>query len=135
MVDTNIWIRFLIGRTLRGFGGLLLEDRVVLLQSEELFNELLEVLARPKFRPHFSCDDVRELIELMGPRTEWVEAKPGGRHCRDPKDDFLLDLCIAGRADLLVTGDKDLLVLGQVDLTSVVHYRDLMACLNRRGQP
>lgn len=32
-------------------------------------------------------------------------------HCRDPKDDKLLALAMAGKADYLVTGDKDLLCL------------------------
>jgi len=31
--------------------------------------------------------------------------------CRDPKDDMLLECCIAARARLLISGDKDLLVL------------------------
>jgi hypothetical protein len=31
--------------------------------------------------------------------------------CRDPDDNKLLEIAIAGRADCLVTGDQDLLVL------------------------
>jgi len=31
--------------------------------------------------------------------------------CRDPDDDKLLEIVIAGSADCLVTGDQDLLVL------------------------
>lgn len=31
--------------------------------------------------------------------------------CRDPKDDYLLALAKAAKADLLITGDEDLLVL------------------------
>jgi len=31
--------------------------------------------------------------------------------CRDPKDDMLLECCIAARARLLISGDKDLLAL------------------------
>lgn len=29
--------------------------------------------------------------------------------CRDPKDNMLLDCCLAARADFLVTGDRDML--------------------------
>ena len=34
--------------------------------------------------------------------------------CRDPKDDMLLECCIAARARFLISGDKDLLVLEEV---------------------
>jgi putative PIN family toxin of toxin-antitoxin system len=129
VVDTNIWVSFLIGGTLAGLSDLLLQDRVVLLQSEELFSELLEVLGRPKFRQYFTRDQVRELVELVNLRTEWIDVVPETRLCRDPKDDFLLDLCLQGKADLLVTGDQELLALGRVGPTSVIHYRDLLSHL------
>jgi len=29
--------------------------------------------------------------------------------CRDPKDDIVLECCLAAKADFLITGDKDLL--------------------------
>lgn len=32
--------------------------------------------------------------------------------CRDPKDNMLLECCLAAKAGLLVTGDRDLLELG-----------------------
>jgi predicted nucleic acid-binding protein len=31
--------------------------------------------------------------------------------CRDPDDDKLLEIAVAGNADCLVTGDQDLLIL------------------------
>jgi putative PIN family toxin of toxin-antitoxin system len=35
---------------------------------------------------------------------------PGKLHiCRDPKDDMLLECCLAAKADFLITGDKDIL--------------------------
>ena len=34
--------------------------------------------------------------------------------CRDPKDDMLLECCIAARARFLISGDKDLLVLQEL---------------------
>jgi predicted nucleic acid-binding protein len=40
--------------------------------------------------------------------------------CRDAKDDFLLALAKAAKADLLVTGDEDLLVLKKYGRTRIV---------------
>ncbi len=34
--------------------------------------------------------------------------------CRDPKDDILLECCLAAKADFLITGDKDLLDIGEL---------------------
>ena len=34
--------------------------------------------------------------------------------CRDPKDDYLLELAIQAQAIYLVSGDSDLLELGQI---------------------
>jgi putative PIN family toxin of toxin-antitoxin system len=31
--------------------------------------------------------------------------------CRDPKDNMLLECCLAAKADFLITGDKDLLAM------------------------
>jgi predicted nucleic acid-binding protein len=43
--------------------------------------------------------------------------------CRDVKDNFLLDLCAAGKADYLITGDEDLLILGRFQHTQILDYR------------
>ena len=42
--------------------------------------------------------------------------------CRDPKDDFLLSLCIDGNAHYLLTGDKDLLALIKFGETNIVTF-------------
>ncbi|WP_188562824.1 putative toxin-antitoxin system toxin component, PIN family [Hymenobacter frigidus] len=40
--------------------------------------------------------------------------------CRDPKDNFLLNLALDSQADYLLSGDEDLLVLGSVGSTSIM---------------
>jgi len=40
--------------------------------------------------------------------------------CKDPKDNFLLDLIEGSKADVLVTGDKDLLKLNPFNLTHII---------------
>jgi putative PIN family toxin of toxin-antitoxin system len=39
--------------------------------------------------------------------------------CRDPGDDMLLDVCLAGGVDVLVTGDADLLSVEAEELRAV----------------
>ena len=56
VIDTNIWISFLIGKTLSGLKEAIIQDEVCLLFSEELFEEFLTVVQRPKFARYFSAD-------------------------------------------------------------------------------
>ena len=123
VVDTNIWIGFLIGKALSGLSEAL-NDRIRILFSEELFDELVEVLQRPKFKKYFSQNDIMELISLIHLKTERIEIKERFEDCRDPKDNFLLDLCVSGDADYLITGDDDLLALNPFRGVEIINYRN-----------
>lgn len=87
VVDTNLLVRGL----LKGPATLPLmraweEEYFKLVTSEGLLAELLEVLARPKFRRYFSRADAAELGKLIYERAEMVEPTIHVRLCRDPKD-------------------------------------------------
>ena len=58
VVDTNVWISFLIGRRMSNLMKLLTRTDVQLIFSEELLNELHEVSKRPKFLK-YSIDKFR----------------------------------------------------------------------------
>ena len=103
-----------------------------MLFSEELFDELIEVVHRPKLRKYFSLDDIRELMALLEMKASFVVISEHVSECRDAKDNFLLDLCIAGEADYLVTGDADLIALHPFRGAKIIHYRDFVAILNCR---
>lgn len=86
--------------------------RVLPLVSKSTVQELLRVLAYPKFRVNAAERD--ELLADYLPYAETVtatDALSGLPECRDPKDQMLLLLAQVGRADVLVTGDDDLLHL------------------------
>ena len=91
--------------------------------SKELFDELFEVLQRPKFNKYFSQENIKELISLLHSKTERIEITEHFKDCRDLKDNFILDLCVSGNADYLVTGDDDLLALNPFRGTKIVNYR------------
>lgn len=124
IVDTNLWISFLIGKTLNGLENAVISNQVNLLFSEELFAELLEVLQRPKFKKYFSSTAIEGLIALLYDHVEWVEITCQYEACRDRKDNFLLDLAVSGKANYLVTGDADLLVLNPFHDTEILTFRD-----------
>ncbi len=130
VVDTNIWISFLIGKTIAGLSNAIINNSVQILFSEELFDELIEVLNRPKFRKYFSTEDIYELVSLINTKVEWIKITNHFNDCRDAKDNFLLDLIVSGKADYLVTGDDDLITLNPYKNVNILHYRDFTEILN-----
>ena len=127
VIDTNIWISFLIGKSLTGLSDEIISGRITVLFSEELFAELIEVLQRPKFKKYFNATAIEKLIVLLYDRVEWIEISQHFHDCRDKKDNFLLDLSVSGHADYLVTGDDDLLILNPFYGIEIVSYQTFQA--------
>lgn len=123
VIDTNIWISFLIGKLLSHLRELIIQDKVVLLFSDELFHEMQTVLKRPKFQKYFSQQDIQQLSIILCDKVEWVEITTQFEDCRDIKDNFLLNLGISGKADVLVAGDKDLLILNHFHGMEIIDYK------------
>jgi hypothetical protein len=116
IIDTNLFISFLIGKRLTGLKQTLINSTVQLIFSEQNIEELKIVTGRPKFEKYFDKNDVKDLIELIY-AIEKIIKEP--EICRDPKDNFLLALSDKGKADYLVTGDSDLLTLREFKNTKI----------------
>jgi putative PIN family toxin of toxin-antitoxin system len=123
VIDTNIWISFLIGKTLQGLNQAIIDDRVEILFSDDLFAELMDVLHRPKFKKYFPKTAIQNLVALLNEKVELVEVNFHFDSCRDKKDNFLLDLAVSGNANYLVTGDSDLLALNPFQNVKIVSYQ------------
>lgn len=124
VVDTNIWISFLITKRLIQIDKLIYNDNVKLIFSNELINEFIEVSKRDKFRKYFSNNDVTRLLELFNVYGELVVVKSKINVCRDFKDNFLLSLSNDGKANYLISGDNDLLDLLQYGDTKIITITD-----------
>jgi len=86
----------------------------------ELVEEMLRVIVRPKF-DNFAPRRLRLQVVAMLLSSGTIRTLGSiPARCRDPKDDHLLELALASRADFIVTGDADLLVLGQIVDTGIV---------------
>lgn len=131
VIDTNIWISYLIGQALADLTDQILSERIKILFSEELLTELIEVLHRPKFKKYFTSESIQELIGLIDAKFEIIPITAQVNACRDEKDNFLLDLCISGNADYLVTGDADLLELHPFHQTAILDYRSFEKILEK----
>ena len=122
VIDTNLWISFLISKNPTPIEFLLLFNKFDLLFSNHLFEELLAVAAREKFQNYFPVEDILDLSTLLLKHSNFTNITSELKICRDEKDNFLLNLAIDGKADYLITGDKDLLVLKEIEDTKILSF-------------
>ena len=114
IVDTNIWISSLIGHQLLHLRELLSYPEIELVVTERLIQEIIVVAQRPKFTRYFRVEDVNLLHEWMEQNMVNVPLGDIPSRCRDPKDDYLLELAVQSKAIYLVSGDSDLLEMGTI---------------------
>jgi putative PIN family toxin of toxin-antitoxin system len=109
VIDTNIWVRALLGGPFSlPVLQALYDNQFTLIISEPLLAELKEVLQRPRLKKAIDDFDVQELLEQIEWRGEFVNLRTIPPRCRDPKDQPVLATAIDGEADAIVTGDDDL---------------------------
>ena len=126
ILDTNIWISFLISKNLTAIDDLISNGKIKLIFSTELIEEFLTVAKRPKFKKYFSESNLKDLLELFDNYGKLIKVKIRITECRDPKDNFLLSLAVESKADYLVTGDSDLLILKKIKKTRIISWSDLV---------
>jgi uncharacterized protein len=127
--DTNVYISAL------NFGGL--PERILrlaqggalqLLASDEIMNEIAEVLRGEKFAwPEREIARALSQISLISERvhpTEKLEIITA-----DPSDNRILECAEAGKADYIVTGDKHLLRLRQFGRILIVKVSEIFKLL------
>lgn len=124
ILDTNLWISYLISKRLRKIDALFDENGVTLIFNEELMEEFFEVAQRPKFGKYFTSADLENLLALFDVYGEWVQVVSSVDLCRDAKDNFLLALAKDGKADYLITGDQDLLIIKKFEDTDILTYAE-----------
>ena len=120
VIDTNVFISFLISDSFSKIDKLLQTRKVKLLFSNELLNEFLGVVSRPKIKKYFPEKELIKLLENIQNYADFIDVKTSVNVCRDKKDNFLLSLCIDGKADYLITGDEDLLIIKKIKKTSIL---------------
>ncbi len=127
IIDTNLWISFIISKKLILIDQLLYSRKTTLLFSKELINELGATIAKPKLRKYFRGDALDEMLTAFDSFIDLVSVKSKVKICRDPNDDFLLALAKDGKADYLITGDKDLLEIGTFGKTEIITIAAFLA--------
>lgn len=132
IVDTNLWISFLINKDQSGFFKIVNSKRVLILFSDELLHEFITVASRPKFQKYFRKNDIPVLMDSISDSTRMIKIISKVDLCRDKNDNFLLELSKDGNADFLITGDKDLLDLKKFGKTKIVTMTNFIRNFNKK---
>lgn len=122
ILDTNLWISYLISKRLSKIDVLFEQETITLIFSKDLLVEFMEVAKRPKFKKYFSEKKLEKLLDLFDVYGEIVQVSSVVDICRDEKDNFLLALAKDSKADYLITGDADLLTIKKFEHTEILTY-------------
>src|SRR6202012_3616473 len=121
--DSNIWVTHAINRQLIYIQALH-QEGILLASCNDLLNELISVLLRPKFEKYFTKTYLKQFFELYLAITTNFEISDIEHVVTDEKDNYLFALCKASKADYFVTGDKLLLEVNTYYQTSVKSLAD-----------
>ncbi|WP_291105204.1 MULTISPECIES: putative toxin-antitoxin system toxin component, PIN family [unclassified Flavobacterium] len=120
VIDTNLWISFIISKKLNQLEPILLAENTRILFSSELVEELQATITKPKLQKYFSENALEEMLTVFDPYIDFITVKSKVVICRDPNDNFLLALAKDGKANYLLTGDNDLLDIGKYEQTIII---------------
>jgi putative PIN family toxin of toxin-antitoxin system len=133
VIDTNIIVSGLFwqGPPKRIYQALV-DGQFDLLLTEELFDELRDVVTRDKFQGQFltidsSPNQFLRQYEANATMVEPVNIPVDA--VRDAKDRAILACAVGGKADYVISGDNDLLVLGHfhaIPILKAVTFLELL---------
>jgi putative PIN family toxin of toxin-antitoxin system len=112
VVDTNVLIRGILSPS--GASAFVIDAifrrRCLLITSRIHLSELHRVLSRPRFVHRYGITPSQRHRLITRLYTLSIFVQPSGHLtiCRDPKDDYLIEMALLGQATHLVSEDNDL---------------------------
>jgi putative PIN family toxin of toxin-antitoxin system len=120
VLDTNIWLSLIITQKLNDVLVILKAKTIQVFVSEELLDEIEEVLNRPKLSKYI-FEPPEYYIELINRHTINHATQKYYHESPDDDDNYLYDLCM-GTKSTLVTGDKLLLAHKSEPLVDTITF-------------
>ena len=129
VIDTNIWVSMAIGSKLLSeqITQIIAEPNNEIYISLELIEELTETLSKPRLQKYLTQTRTKNLFELIWLKTRLISVHSSLKICRDPKDDFIINLVVDSNSHFLITGDQDLLVLNPFYETQIITPAEFLA--------
>ena len=131
IIDTNLWISFLIGHQTQLLRRMLTDMRFDVYVCARLVEEICDVATRDKIRKYVTQADIDDLLSIINAFCQFavIRAEAPATAIRDPKDLYLLSLAETIGADYIVSGDADLTDLGQYHQTRIMKLADFKAMM------
>ena len=113
VLDASVLLSGVIAKPTNPLGRLLTATRAgtfELVACPRIFKEFRRGLNKPYFTNRVLAAEAAEMLDAFE-LLAIIHPDPPAPHSivRDPNDDFLVALAVAGNADAIVTGDRDLL--------------------------
>ena len=126
IIDTNLWISFLLGHQVQFMHRVLTDMRFEVYVCAQLIEEICDVANRKKIRKHLSPNDLNNLLNIINAFCQFavIKAEISPEAVRDPKDLYLLALADTVEADYIVSGDADLTDIGQFHQAKIIKIAD-----------
>lgn len=135
--DTNVLVSSLIrsGKP-RELWNEVLEGKIRLVTSDELFSEFSKVIRRTKFRKYTTQSDMARFLILLRQHAEVASIKTRFKAIKqDPYDNIVLETSYSAEADYIVSGDKHLLALEEFKETKIVTIDEMLQILKVQLKP
>lgn len=130
ILDTNIWISFLLGHQTKLMRRILTDTRFDVYVCDQLIREIMDVTGREKIRKHVSMNDIAGLLSIIRAFCQQVDIVSNStQNIRDPKDIYLLSMAETIGATYIVSGDKDLTDLKNSSETKIIKLSDFKSIM------
>ena len=131
IIDTNLWISFLIGHQTQLMRRMLTDMRFDVYVCARLIEEIRDVATRDKIRKYVTPADIDDLLAIINAFCQFavISTEAPATAIRDPKDLYLLSLAESIGANYIVSGDADLTDLGQYHETKIMKIADFKAMM------
>jgi uncharacterized protein len=129
VLDTNVLVSAIIsdGQS-RKLLKKAITNQFLLVTSDLILTELVNVLRRPKFKT--SEDEIHQTILALIRTADVVNVKSKIKAVKkDPKDDMIIETATDGKADLIVSGDVHLLALKNFREIKIIAVQEMLAYL------
>ena len=126
IIDTNIWISFLLGYQVQLVRRMLTDSRFDIYVCQQLIEEICDVAKRDKISKNLGPTDLSDLLDIIYAFCQFasIESDVSMNATRDPKDLYLLSMADTIGADYIVSGDADLTDLGEYKKTKIIKLAD-----------
>ena len=127
IIDTNLWISFLIGKRLSVLHSLLTNSNLTFFVCDKLLEEIQDISSKQKIRKYVGEDDIIDTLRVIDEFCKYADIEEEAVSLvRDIKDLYLLSLADTVQTDYILTGDKDLLSLQFHNRTKIVTYNEFI---------